>query len=576
MTHEYDLVVRRGTIIDGAGGERFVADVAIKDGWIVTVGEVVDAGEREIDARGLIVTPGFVDIHTHYDGQAIWSDRFAPSSDHGVTTVVTGNCGVGFAPARRADHAALISLMEGVEDVPEAVMAKGLDWSWETFPEYLDAIERRPHDIDIAAFLPHSPLRVYAMGQRGLDREPATAEDLERIRRLTVEALNAGAMGVGTSRITFHRTSKGELIPSFDADETEYLAIAAALRETGTGTLQFVANGAANGVDSEFELMERVARSAGRPLTYSSAQGPDMAHALELLRQANERGVVMKAQLLPRPVGLVIGLKTSVHPFSMSPSYAALADLPLTEKVSRMRDPDMRARLIAEAPLPPTNPVFNYARLFDRMYPIGHDDVDYEPAPEEGVDGRARIEGRSPEEVAYDMLLEDDGNALLFVAMANYSDGNLDFVETMLNDPNVIVGLGDGGAHYGMVCDASFTTFALTHWTRDRPKGRFALEAMIRILTRAPAEVMGLKDRGLIAPGHRAHINVIDYERLKLHSPELVWDLPGGGQRLHQRATGYVATIVSGLVIAENGRPTEARPGKLVRGEQSARNASSV
>ena len=555
---EFDLIIRHGTVIDGTGGPRFEADVAIKDGWIAQVGKVEASGTVEIDARGLIVTPGFVDIHTHYDGQVIWSDRLAPSSDHGVTTVVIGNCGVGFAPARSGDHDALISLMEGVEDIPGAVMAEGLDWSWETFPEYLDAIEGRPHDIDIAAFLPHSPLRVYTMGERGLNREPATADDLDRMRALTAEALEAGAIGVGTSRVMFHRNSAGEAIPSFDAGETEYLAIADALRNSRAGVFQFVANSAADH-DAEFALMERVAGYAGRPLTFSSAQSANTAQMLDLLRQANDAGTVMKAQLLPRPVGLVIGLRTSVHPFSMSPSYQAIRHLPLAEKVERMRDSELRARLIAEEPLPPANPVFTFARMFDRIYPIGRDSIDYEPVAEAGVAGRAAIEGRPPEEVAYDMLLEDDGHALMFVAMANFSDGNLDFVETMLRDPNVVVGLGDGGAHYGMVCDASYTTFDLEH--------------MVRILSKDPAELVGLHDRGQVAPGYRANLNVIDYDALKVCPPEIVQDLPGGGQRLHQRAAGYVATVVGGEVIARNGVPTTARPGRLLRGAQAPKEA---
>lgn len=569
---QFDLVIRNGTVVDGNGGPRFEADVAIKDGWIAKVGNVEASGITEIDARGLIVTPGFVDIHTHYDGQVIWSDRLAPSSDHGVTTVVIGNCGVGFAPARGGDHDALISLMEGVEDIPGAVMAEGLDWSWETFPEYLDAIESRPHDIDIAAFLPHSPLRVYAMGERGLNREPATAGDLDKMRTLTAQALEAGAIGVGTSRVMFHRNSAGEAIPSFDANEEEYLALADALHAAKAGVFQFVANSAVD-QDSEFALMERVARHAGRPLTFSSAQPANVAHLLDRLRQANAAGTVMKAQLLPRPVGLVIGLRTSVHPFSMAPSYQAIRHLPLAERVERMRDPELRARLIAEEPLPPTNPVFTFARLFDRIYPIGRDAIEYEPAAEAGIAGRAAVEGRSPEEVVYDMLLEDNGRALLFVAMANFSDGNLDFVETMLRDPNVVVGLGDGGAHYGMICDASYTTFALTHWTRDRSKGRFELEQMVRILSRDPAELVGLKDRGQVAPGYRANLNVIDYDALKVYPPEIVQDLPGGGQRLHQRAAGYVATIVGGAIIAQNGTPTTARPGQLLRGAQLPKEA---
>jgi len=575
MPVDYDLVVRGGTVVDGSGAPRFVGDVAVKDGWIMAVGKVPGKGAKEIEATGKLVTPGFVDIHTHYDGQVVWSDRLAPSSDHGVTTVMTGNCGIGFAPCRPDDHDALVSLMEGVEDIPEAVAVAGLTWDWETFPEYLDAVERRPRDIDVVALVPHSPLRAYVMGERGMNREKATLEDLAHMRRTMREALDAGAIGIGTSRVFVHRTSKGEFIPSFDAAEEELLALADTLREAGRGVFQMVSNAGFQDADQEFAMMERVAQAADRPFTYTQAQGKGTSAAiLAKLKSANDRGIHIKAQMFPRPIGLIVGLRTSVHPFSMSPSYAPLKALPLAEKVARMRDPAFRARLIDEMPGNPNNPVFLLSRNFNQIFSIGGDSINYEPRFEESVSQLAARAGRRVEEAVYDMLLDNEGKALLLVAMANYSDFNLDWAETALRDPNVVIGLGDGGAHYGMICDASYPTFALAHWTRDRAKGRFTVEEMVKILARVPAEIIDLRDRGLIATGHRADLNVIDYEHLKLHPPELVHDLPGGGLRIHQRADGFTATIVNGVVIAQNGTATDARPGRLVRGRQMPRAAA--
>jgi N-acyl-D-aspartate/D-glutamate deacylase len=573
MTAQYDLLVRSGLVADGSGRPAWRGDIAVRDGWIVATGDIDGEADQVIEAPGLLVTPGFVDLHTHYDGQAIWSERMSPSSDHGVTTVLTGNCGIGFAPCRPGDHDQLVSLMEGVEDIPEAVATAGLTWDWETFPQYLDAVDRRPHDIDIATLLPHSPLRAYVMGARGIAREPARPDDLERMGELVGEALTAGALGFGTSRVAIHRTSKGEQIPSFEAAEAELDAICEAMRRHGSGIFQVVPN-AMVGAEDELRLLERIAERSGRPVTYTQAQPRAQSDIFDRLAQANSRhGVVVRAQMFPRPIGLIVGLGTSVNPFSLCPSYRPLLSLTQPERVKALRDPELRRKLVIEPPDNPSNPVFLMSRRLDAMFPIGRDHVDYEPSPDDSVAARARRLGVTPEELCYDLLLEEDGQQLLMVAIANYSQGNLDYVSAALRDENVVLGLGDGGAHYGMICDGSYTTFALTHWTRDRGHDRFKVEKMVRHLSRRPAELIGLRDRGLIAPGHRADLNIIDYERLRLHPPELRRDLPGGGLRLHQRADGYVATIVAGQVVAENGTATNARPGRLVRGAQEARPA---
>jgi N-acyl-D-aspartate/D-glutamate deacylase len=568
---EFDLIIRNGTIVDGTGQPAFHGDVGIVGEWIEAVGDIGGSAKREIDAEGMLVTPGFVDIHTHYDGQLVWSERLSPSSEHGVTTVVTGNCGIGFAPCKPQDRTALVELMEGVEDIPEAVATAGLTWEWESFPEFLDIIEKRPHDIDFAVYLPHSPLRVYVMGERAINREEANPQDLAQMKRLTSEALEAGAMGLGTSRMSFHRTSKGELIPSIGAAEEELHVIAEAMTEADRGILQFVSVMSPELVGEEFALMRDLSTRSGRTLTYTQAHtsaAPNMwRDVLEMLRSANDNGANIKAQLFPRPIGMIIGLRASANPFCMAPSWAEIVDLPLAEKVERMRDPDLRRRLISEAPEDPTNPLFTLARSYHMIFPLAAA-PDYEPDRSQSIAELAKAAGVSPDEFIYDRLLEDNGEALLLTAIGNYADYNLDFIREMLADPNVVVGLGDGGAHYGMICDASYSTYALTHWARDRKHDQFSIEETVRMLTREPAEVVGLTDRGLLLPGHRAHANIIDHERLTLHRPGIIHDLPGGGKRLHQSAEGYVATICNGAVIMEQGQPTGALPGRLLRGAQ--------
>ncbi|MDZ4265891.1 MAG: amidohydrolase family protein [Mycobacterium sp.] len=576
----FDLLIRGGTVVDGLSGDPFVGDVAVRDGVICEVG-VVGSSEgratREIDATGLLVTPGFVDLHTHYDGQAIWSDRLTPSSAHGVTTAVMGNCGVGFAPCRAADHDVLVDVMAGVEDIPGVVMVDGLPWHWETFPEFLDAVAAGRRDIDVAAFLPHSPLRVYVMGQRGVDRDPATAEDLAMMRKLAAEAVHAGALGFASSRFTLHKTESGRPIPSFDADRAEIEAIARGVDDAGGGLIQFVPDLVAGDYEPVLQTVFDVAAEVGLPVTFTLAIGnagdPFFLDALTMVEKANRNagadGPMITAQIFPRPIGLVLGLELSGNPFVMYPSYREIAALPLAERVAEMRKPEVRQRILADKPEADGHPLMFAAQAWNYMFPLG-DPPDYEPSPSESIGARAQARGVSPLEEAYDRLLDEDGHAMLLVTLANFRDGSLDTVAELIRRDDVVLGLGDGGAHYGMICDASFPTYMLTHWVRDRPSGRLSVAEAVQELTSTPAGVAGLADRGRIAVGYKADVNVIDAATLRLHKPVVVADLPAGGRRLDQTADGYVATIVAGEVIAENGVPTAARPGTLIRGRRPA------
>jgi len=567
----YELVIRHGTLVDGLGGEPFVGDVAVSGGVIAAVGQVDEPGAREIDATGLLVTPGFVDLHTHYDGQAIWSDRLTPSSAHGVTTAVMGNCGVGFAPCRPADHDVLVDVMAGVEDIPGVVMVDGLPWHWETFPEFLDALEAGRRDIDVAALLPHSPLRVYVMGRRGVDREPATAEDLEMMRKLAAEAVRAGALGFASSRFTLHKTFSGAPIPSYDADRAEIETIARGVHDAGGGLIQFVPDLVAGDYEPVLKTVFEVAAEVGLPVTFTLAIGnagePFFLDALTMVEKANADGGDITAQIFPRPIGLVLGLDLSGNPFVMYPSYQQIAGLPLAQRVAEMRKPEVRERILNDKPGSDGHPLMFAAQAWNYMFPLA-DPPDYEPSPSDSIGARAAARGVTPLEEAYDRLLDDDGHAMLLVTLANFRDGSLDTVAELIRRDDVVLGLGDGGAHYGMICDASFPTYLLTHWVRDRASGRLSVAEAVRELTSVPARVAGLADRGRIAVGYKADLNVIDAQALRLHRPVVVSDLPAGGRRLDQTADGYVATIVSGEVIAENGSPTDARPGKLIRGRQ--------
>jgi N-acyl-D-aspartate/D-glutamate deacylase len=570
MAAEFDCVIRNGTVVDGTGREPVVADVAINNGRIAEIGRIAGTGRQEIDATGKLVTPGFVDIHTHYDGQAIWSQRMNPSSAHGVTTVVMGNCGVGFAPCRKGDHELLIKVMEGVEDIPGAVMSAGLDWSWETFPEYLDALDSKPRDIDTAAYLPHSPLRVYAMGDRGANREPATAEDLERMRRLTSEAVEAGALGFATSRLHIHRTADGVAIPSFKSAESELEAIASGLKDAGKGIIQMVMDFPDEHYDG-IALLRRLAEQSGRPATFtmgSGNTGPEgWREGLKKVEAANEAGVHITAQVFPRPIGLVQGFNLSINPFCLCPTYKAMAHLPLAEKVKELRKPEVRAKLLTEELSEGPSALAMMSRTFDWMFPLA-DPPNYEPSADDSVSAQARKLGVTPEEYIYDKLLEDDGNTMFYSALGNFYNARLDSVREMIQHKDTVLGLGDGGAHYGMICDASYPTFMLSHWTRDRAEGKLPIAWAVKSLSADPARAVGLNDRGILAPGYKADINIIDYDKVALDQPKVIYDLPAGGRRLDQTARGYEAMIVSGKVVYRDGQPTGELPGRLVRGQQ--------
>jgi N-acyl-D-amino-acid deacylase len=569
---QYDLIIRGGNVVDGTGAPPFVGDVAVKDGLIAAVGTVTGDAAREIDAKGLLVTPGFVDVHTHYDGQAIWSERMAPSSSHGVTTVVMGNCGVGFAPCRPADHDLLVDVMSGVEDIPGAVMAEGLPWTWETFPEYLDALESRRRDIDVAAYMPHTPLRVYVMGDRGAAREPATAEDLTAMRGLMQEAVQAGARGWAPSQRMFHKTGSGDAIPTYAAAAEELRAIAEGMRDAGGGLLQFVPEIPFNGYEAVLRPMFEIARDTDQKLTFTLAtgnSGPQIYQgALKLIEEVNASGGNITAQMFPRPIGLIMGLELTAHPFVLCPSYKAIAQLPLAERVAELRKPETRARILLEEP-EQGHPLTQMSRNWEWIFPL--DEVpNYEPAAAESIAARAAANGTKPEVEAYERLLDEDGHNVLLLALGNFLENSLDTLGPLMQRDDVVIGLGDGGAHYGMISDSSYPTFLLSHWARDRSDGRLSVAQAVKALTSATAGIAGLHDRGRIAAGFKADLNVIDHAELRLHRPSILHDLPGGGRRLDQRADGYVATIVSGEIIAEHGIATAALPGRLVRGRQAA------
>jgi N-acyl-D-aspartate/D-glutamate deacylase len=574
MTQHVDLIIRNGRVVDGTGAEPFDADVAVSGGRIVAVGKVPARGREEIDAKGLIITPGFVDIHTHYDGQVTWENRLVPSSSHGVTTVVMGNCGVGFAPCRPDQRELLIQLMEGVEDIPHPVLVDGLPWTWESYPEYLDFLATRHYDMDICGYVPHAPVRVYVMGQRGADREPATAADLKQMARIVRDAVKAGAMGFSTSRTFFHRSSDGRPTPSFEAAEDEMTALALALKESGKGVMQLIAD--FEEPDRTFSLLRRLVQRSGRPLSVSLLEGTygpmtlRWRDVLDWAAEASASGLPIKAQVLSRAIGVMLGHELTLNTFYTCESYVKLTRLPFEERIRELKRPETRARILAESADPnPTIVLGRLAREFDHMFLLG-DPPDYEQPFEQSIAARARRLGVTPEELAYDLMLERDGRNNLYVTLCNYEYGSLDSSLEMMRHAGAVLGLGDGGAHCGTICDGSYPTFMLTHWVRDRTRGeRLPLPVVVKWLSHDTARAVGLQDRGIIAPGFKADLNLFNLDRLHLHAPEVAHDLPSGGRRLVQRADGYAATIVSGTVVYRDGMPTGALPGRLVRGPQN-------
>jgi N-acyl-D-aspartate/D-glutamate deacylase len=567
MTKASSLVIRGGTVIDGNGGAPFKADLLVRDGKIVTVGTVAERGDREIDATGKLVTPGFVDIHTHYDGQAMWSNRIDPSSWHGVTTIMMGNCGVGFAPCKPQDRDMLVALMEGVEDIPEVVITTGLDWSWETFPQYLDRLAERRFDVDVVTQVPHAAIRVYAMGERGARREPATPEDMKEMARLTVEGLKAGALGFSTSRAIIHQTLDGRHTPTYGAAEEELAVIAEAMGRHGEGWVQLITD--FDDPVAEFHLLRRVAERGKRPMSLTLAQreGKD-GHwklLLDLIAEANADGVPMWAQVMGRPIGLNLGFEISNNPFMDRPSYKAIAHLPFPQRLEQLERPEVRAAILAEETKDPS--IKKRLNRFDRLFVL-QDPPDYEPPVSDSIAAKAERLGVEPQALAYDTMLE---GTFLYRPITNYVDGNLDACGEMMQHPNALMGLGDGGAHVSVICDSATVTHSVVHWTRDRTRGpKLGLPWLIQKLTRDPAAAIGLNDRGVLAPGYKADINVIDYEALKVNPMRVQYDFPSNGRRLMQDSAGYVATILSGVVVRENGVATADLPGRLVRGTQQA------
>ena len=573
---DYDLVIRNGSIIDGSGAAAFRGDLGVRAGRVVAVGHVPGVGRREIDATGLLVTPGWVDVHTHMDGQATWDPLLAPASNHGTTTLVMGNCGVGFAPCRpdSASRDALIAVMEDVEDIPGTALHEGITWGWESFPEYLDTLDRLPHAIDIAAQVPHCAVRIYVMGERGVRNEAATPEDIARMAAIVREGIEAGAIGFSTSRTELHRTREGEVMPGTYADEAELLGIGRVLGETGKGVYQLVSDWDA--WEKEMDWMKRLSIETGRPIGFvlfyrSEVEWSRVQEQLAFVHQANAEGAKLIAHVGARPVTVLLGFDGTAHPFMMHQAFGPLAGLPAEERLARLRDPAVKAAILAEPAQAFGHPILD--RLlgeWDNMYPLD-DDPCYEPAPDSSIAAEAARLGVSPAERAYDRMLENGGKRMLFFPVFGYQTQDLSRQMAMLHDENAVISLSDAGAHCGVLCDASTPTFMLQYMARDRRRGDcMPVEWIVHLQTQKTAQSVGLLDRGLLTPGMKADINLIDFEGLKLHTPGVIYDLPAGGRRVFQTAEGYVATIVSGEVVYERGEPTGATPGRLIRGSQPA------
>ncbi|MBV7255783.1 D-aminoacylase [Pacificimonas sp. WHA3] len=571
----HDIVIRGGTIVDGNGGAPFTGDVAINGQRIAAVGDVTAEGRTEIDARGRIIAPGFVDIHTHYDGQATWDPEMAPSSWHGVTTVIMGNCGVGFAPARPDRHDWLIGLMEGVEDIPGTALAEGMSWNWETFPEYMDALEELPRTVDVATHVPHGAVRAYVMGERGAANEAPTADDIEKMSAIVEDGLRAGALGFSTSRTVLHKSIDGELVPGTTATKDELIGIGRAMGRVGHGVFEMASD--LKREWNEFEWMGELSRETGMPVTFAALQS--IAKDLPLDEQIgamaaeNAGGAHIVAQIALRGNGILMTWRGTVNPFRLKPAWAEIEELPWEAQLAKLKDTAFRRRLIEEPAVysEDQTDILPVLMVITEGWPMQYrmgDGFDYEPAPAQSIAALAEAAGQHPAEYAYDLLMQDDGTGFIYLPILNYADGNLDFVRDLLRRDDCVISLSDGGAHCGTICDAASPTFLLEHWVKNRERGTIPLELAIQRQCRDTARLYALDDRGTLEPGMLADVNVIDMDAIKLGKPWLAFDLPAGGKRLLQRADGYMYTIKRGELTFEDGSPTGKRPGQLIRGPQ--------
>ena len=570
----YDLVIRGGTIVDGSGGAEFIADVAIVGDKIAAIGPALAEGKEEIDASGKIVAPGFVDIHTHYDGQATWDPEMAPSSWHGVTTVVMGNCGVGFAPAKPNKHDWLIGLMEGVEDIPGSALSEGITWEWESFPEYMDALEKLPRTVDIGTHVPHGAVRAYVMGEREERKEEPTETDIAAMSTIVEEGLQSGALGFSTSRTILHKSVDGELVPGTTATREELVGIGRAMGRVGFGVFEMASD--LNREWKEFEWMGELSRETGLPVTFAALQSPlkqiPLEEQIASMREQNAQGSNIVAQIALRGNGVLMGWQTTFHPFAFKPAWQSIESLPWQEQLTKLKDPEFKAQMLSEENDFPDSDVRFLAEMiagaWNLLYEMG-DGFNYEPTPEETLQTGAERSGVSSNEYAYDVLMREEGTGFIYFPVLNYKDGNLDFLEDLQRSDDCVNSLSDGGAHCGTICDAASPTFMLEYWVRDRAKGNLTLAQAIKRQCRDTAMLYGLEDRGLLAEGYLADVNVIDMDAIKLGKPWLAFDLPAGGKRLLQKADGYLATIKSGRVTFRNGEMQGPTPGGVIRGPQA-------
>ncbi len=573
----YDLIIRNGTIVDGTGSPRFTGDVAVKDGLIAAVGTVHGDAAEEIDAAGKVVAPGWVDIHTHYDGQATWDQEMAPSSWHGVTTAVMGNCGVGFAPAAPERHEWLIRLMEGVEDIPGTALAEGMTWDWETFPEYLDALEKLPRTIDLGTHVPHGAVRAYVLGDREQPGAVPTEDDIAKMSAIVEDGVRAGALGFSTSRTILHKSVDGELVPGTTATAEELIAIGRAMGRVGNGVFEMASD--LRREWNEFEWMGALSRETGLPVTFAALQSIakelPLDEQIAMMRAQNDNGANIVAQIALRGNGIIMAWQGTVHPFLFKPAWAEMAELPWEAKLAKLKDPQFKTRMLTEESVyPEGSDVVEIYKIIAGGWFIQFEmdaDFDYEPTQAESILARAAAAGVEGNEYAYDLLMKDEGKGFIYFPILNYADGNLDFLEALQASDDTVNSLSDGGAHCGTICDAASPTFMLQHWVRDRKRGgRISLETAVKRQCHDTARLYGLDDRGVLEPGYLADINVIDLEAVKLGKPWLAFDLPAGGKRLLQKAEGYDYTIKNGAVTFKRGTWTGATPGGLIRGPQRA------